>query len=117
MRGNDVLGIIFANAGDEALSEVTGFRSMASVPFGGGYRLIDFVLSSMVNAGMKKIGVLTNNNYQSLMDHLGSGKPWPGDRPPLRRHAEHEGRRQGHDHYYPQAPRGHGRIRPCGGAS
>lgn len=76
MRGNDVLGIIFANAGDEALSEVTGFRSMASVPFGGGYRLIDFVLSSMVNAGMKKIGVLTNNNYQSLMDHLGSGKPW-----------------------------------------
>ncbi len=76
MRGNDVLGIIFANEGDEALSEVTGFRSMASVPFGGGYRLIDFVMSSMVNAGIKKVGVLTNNNYQSLMDHLGSGKPW-----------------------------------------
>lgn len=76
MRGNDVLGLIFANEGDEALSEVTGFRSMASVPFGGNYRLIDFVLSSMVNSGVKKVGVLTNNNYQSLMDHIGSGKPW-----------------------------------------
>lgn len=76
MRGNDVLGLVFANEGDEALSEITGFRSMASVPFGGNYRLIDFVLSSMVNSGVKKVGILTNNNYQSLMDHIGSGKPW-----------------------------------------
>ena len=76
MRGNNVLGLILANADDGVLSEITGIRSMASVPFGGGYRLIDFVLSNMVNAGMTKVGVLTDNNYQSLMDHLGSGKPW-----------------------------------------
>ncbi len=76
MRGNNVLGLIFANADDGVLSEITGIRSMASVPFGGGYRLIDFVLSNMVNAGMTKVGVLTDNNYQSLMDHIGSGKPW-----------------------------------------
>lgn len=76
MRGNNVLGIIFANADDSAIPEITGVRSMASVPFGGGYRLIDFVLSKMVNAGMTKVGIITNNNYQSLMDHIGGGKPW-----------------------------------------
>lgn len=76
MRGNNVLGLITANADDGVLSEITGIRSMASVPFGGGYRLVDFALSNMVNAGVAKVGVLTDNNYQSLMDHIGSGKPW-----------------------------------------
>lgn len=76
MRGSNVLGVIFANDGDAVLSDVTGVRSVASVPFGGGYRLVDFTLSNLVNAGVAKVGVLTNNNYQSLMDHIGSGKPW-----------------------------------------
>ena len=76
MRGNNVLGLINANADDSVLSEITGIRSMASVPFGGGYRLVDFVLSNLVNSGVAKVGVLTDNNYQSLMDHIGSGKPW-----------------------------------------
>lgn len=49
---------------------------MASVPFGGRYRLIDFALSNMVNSGISKVGVITHNNYQSLMDHLGTGKDW-----------------------------------------
>ena len=76
MRGNNVLGLIFANVHDEEVPELTGIRSMASIPFGGGYRLVDFALSNMVNAGITKVGVLTNNNYQSLMDHIGSGTPW-----------------------------------------
>lgn len=76
MNGKDVLGIVFANTDDEVISEITGVRSMASVPFGGAYRLVDFVLSNMVNAGITKVGVVTNNNYQSLMDHIGSGKSW-----------------------------------------
>lgn len=76
MRGNNVLGLVFANLHDENVAELTGTRSMASVPFGGGYRMVDFMLSNMVNAGISKVGVLTNNNYQSLMDHIGSGKPW-----------------------------------------
>lgn len=76
MRGNNVLGIIFANADERNLPELTGFRSIASVPFGGSYRLIDFALSNMVNAGVAKVGIITNNNYQSLMDHVGGGKPW-----------------------------------------
>ncbi|MEG2720632.1 MAG: sugar phosphate nucleotidyltransferase, partial [Oscillospiraceae bacterium] len=47
-----------------------------SVPFAGRYRLIDFALSNMVNSGIEKVGVITKSNYQSLMDHLGKGKPW-----------------------------------------
>lgn len=76
MNGKDVLGLVFANTDDDVISEITGVRSMASVPFGGGYRLVDFVLSNMVNSGITKVGVVTNNNYQSLMDHIGSGKHW-----------------------------------------
>ena len=51
-------------------------RTMASVPFGCRYRLIDFTLSNMVNSGIGHVGVITHYNYQSLMDHLGSGKDW-----------------------------------------
>ena len=58
------------------LSEMTGLRTMGSVPFAGRYRLIDFALSTMVNSGITKVGVITKSNYQSLMDHLGTGKPW-----------------------------------------
>lgn len=76
MAASNVLGIIYSNAYDSLLSELTSVRTMGSVPFAGRYRLIDFVLSSMVNSGIGKVGVSTKANYQSLMDHLGSGKPW-----------------------------------------
>ena len=76
MASSNVLGIIYSNAYDSLLSELTSERTMGSVPFAGRYRLIDFVLSSMVNSGIGKVGVSTKANYQSLMDHLGSGKPW-----------------------------------------
>ena len=76
MTGNNILGIIYSNKYDECLSEITALRTMGSVPFGGRYRLIDFVLSNMVNSGIEKVGVITKSNYQSLMDHLGTGKPW-----------------------------------------
>lgn len=61
---------------DEKIRELTETRTMGSVPFGGRYRLIDFALSNMVNSGINKVGVITKSNYQSLMDHLGSGKAW-----------------------------------------
>lgn len=76
MRHNRALGLLFSNMHDEALPELTAVRAMGSVPFGGRYRLIDFTLSNMVNAGVSKVGVITKSNYQSLMDHLGSGKAW-----------------------------------------
>ena len=70
------MGLIYSNAYDSAIPELTTLRTMGSVPFGGRYRLIDFALSNMVNAGITKVGVATKSNYQSLMDHLGTGKPW-----------------------------------------
>ncbi|MBR3778436.1 MAG: glucose-1-phosphate adenylyltransferase subunit GlgD [Clostridia bacterium] len=76
MRNYSALGLIFANMHDESFRDGTAVRSMGSLPFGGRYRLIDFPLSAMVNAGITKVGVITKSNYQSLMDHLGSGKAW-----------------------------------------
>lgn len=70
------VGIVFSNLNDGNVSELTEVRTMGSVPFGGRYRMIDFVLSNMVNSGITKVGVITKTNYQSLMDHVGSGKDW-----------------------------------------
>ena len=76
MLKKKAMGIIFANMHDSAISEMTQQRSMASVPFGGRYRVIDFVLSNMVNSGITTVGLMTSNNYRSLIDHIGSGKDW-----------------------------------------
>lgn len=76
-----ILGIIFSNIlHTNETFEVTKVRTIASVPIGGRYRLIDFPLSSMVNAGVSSIGIITKSNYLSLMDHVGSGKEWDLDR-------------------------------------
>lgn len=69
-------GLIFSNIHDKNVPELTSKRSMASVPFGGRYRLVDFALSNMVNADITKVGIITHYNYQSLVDHLGTGKDW-----------------------------------------
>ena len=72
----DALGVIFPNAHDSLVPELVAERTMASVPFGGRYRLIDFVLSSMVNSGISNVSIVVKQNYHSLMDHLGSGREW-----------------------------------------
>jgi glucose-1-phosphate adenylyltransferase len=69
-------GIIFSNIHDKSLPELTRKRTMASIPFGCKYRLIDFALSNMVNSGITNVSVITHYNYQSLIDHIGSGKDW-----------------------------------------
>ena len=70
------VGIIFSNIHGKEVNELSAKRTLASVPFGGRYRIIDCVLSNMVNSGITKVGVITKRNYQSLMDHVGSGKDW-----------------------------------------
>lgn len=70
------LGIIFPNNYDEFIPELVSVRMMASIPFASRYRLIDFTLSGMVNCGINNISIVANKNYQSLMDHLGSGREW-----------------------------------------
>ena len=72
----DVMGIIYTGENDARLRELTSTRAIAALPIASRYRVIDFLVSSMVNAGIKNVGVITQKNYHSLMDHLGSGKEW-----------------------------------------
>ena len=69
-------GIIFSNIHDKNIPELTKLRTIASVPFGCRYRFIDFALSNMVNSNIYNVNVITQHNYHSLMDHIGSGKDW-----------------------------------------
>ena len=72
----DMHGLIFAYAAHLRLKELTERRTAASIPFGSRYRCIDFMMSNMVHAGIVDIGVVMRDSYQSLLDHLGSGKDW-----------------------------------------
>ena len=73
---NDVLGLIFAYSSDRAMRELVDHRTAASVPIAARYRCIDFMLSSMINSDINDVGVIMRQNYQSLLDHVGSGKDW-----------------------------------------
>ncbi|MEG1880194.1 MAG: sugar phosphate nucleotidyltransferase, partial [Oscillospiraceae bacterium] len=77
---NDMLGLIFAENPEVSLGELASIRSLAAVPVGGRYRIIDFMLSNIVNSHMFKAGITAPHNYQSLTDHLGTGKDWDMDR-------------------------------------
>ncbi|WKY44337.1 glucose-1-phosphate adenylyltransferase subunit GlgD [Eubacteriaceae bacterium ES2] len=73
----NVLGIILNIDGeDTTLKNFLEHRSLSTLPFGGRYRLIDFMLSNMVNSGITQIGVIGSHKYSSLVDHLGTGKEW-----------------------------------------
>ena len=71
-----VAGLILSNLHDGELPMLTAKRTMGAVPFGGRFRLLDFPLSAMVNAGISEIFVVAHHNYRSLMEHIGSGKDW-----------------------------------------
>ena len=72
----DVMGMIYTGEHDALLRELTITRAVAALPLAGRYRVIDFILSGMVNSGIRNVGVIMQKNYHSLMDHLGSGKEW-----------------------------------------
>ena len=73
---NNVMSVIFASDYESKLNELTVHRTTASLPFCGRYRLIDFALSNLVNAGITQIGIVTRSNYSSLMDHIRMGRDW-----------------------------------------
>lgn len=72
----DALGIIFPNSYDSLVPDLVSERLMASIPFASRYRMIDFILSDMVNCGIGNISIVVRKNYHSLLDHLGSGREW-----------------------------------------
>ena len=70
----NVTGIVFTN--DASLGELTTKRTMASLPFGGRYRQVDWALSNLACAGVRHIGIISRHNFQSLMNHIGDGEEW-----------------------------------------
>ena len=74
------IGLISATYSGNGFGGLTKERTLASLPFCGRYRLIDFALSNMVNSGIQTVGVITPYNSGSLIDHIGTGSPWSLDR-------------------------------------
>ena len=73
----DVFGLIYtSDESDMRLRDLTRSRSIAAMPIGGRYRVIDVLLSNLVHSGVSNVGLITQRNYHSLMDHLESGKAW-----------------------------------------
>lgn len=76
----NVLGLILSGGGGERLGVLTAERAVSALPFGGKYRVIDFVLSNCCHSGVDRVGVLAQHAPASLNDHIGSGRPWDLDR-------------------------------------
>ncbi len=77
----NAIGIVFSDSySRDERNELTRYRSGASLPVGCRFRAIDFILSGLVSANIRNIGILTKQNYGSLVDHLNGGKSWDLDR-------------------------------------
>ncbi|MGI2328668.1 sugar phosphate nucleotidyltransferase [Planococcus sp. YIM B11945] len=75
-----LMAIVDAAIRVPGLEDLTMYRSTASVPFAGRYRLIDFTLSNIVNSNINSVGIFPTNPFISLLDHVGMGKSWDMDR-------------------------------------
>ena len=71
-----MMGLVSTNYSGNDFGMLTEERPVASIPFGGRYRLVDFPLSNMVNSGINTVGLITPYMYRSLLDHVGNGKAW-----------------------------------------
>lgn len=70
------IGILSAIEDKQNLRRLADHRAVASIPLGGKYRVVDFMLSNMSNAGLTTIGLFTDNNSRALRDHVGTGRAW-----------------------------------------
>ncbi len=73
---SNAFGLIYTGENNPLMRDLAYSRAVAATPFGGRYRCIDFILSNLVNSGVTSVGLITQKNYHSLMDHLGAGKEW-----------------------------------------
>jgi len=80
MARNKLFGVINLSENDYYMKQLTNNRPLASIPFLGRYRLIDFTLSNLTNSGVDTVGIFLNDKYRSLMDHIANGKEWNLDR-------------------------------------
>ncbi len=76
----DTIALVLAGGRGASLSVLSAERAESALPFGGKYRVVDFVLSNCCHSGIVRVGVLTQHAPTSLHDHIGSGRPWDLDR-------------------------------------
>ncbi len=72
----DYMAVFNINENENEIRSLTTNRPIASIPFASRYRVIDFMLSNVVNAGITNVGIFYDNNTRSLIDHIDTGKPW-----------------------------------------
>ncbi len=77
---SDVLGVINLGEKENSIRNLTKIRPLANIPFAGRYRIIDFILSNMINSGIETISIVLKNKFHSLNDHIGPGKYWDLDK-------------------------------------
>ena len=72
----DTFAMVYAEPGNPLLGDLIAHRCVAALPVGGRFRAIDFLLSNLSASGIKDVGVITQRNFQSLDEHIGSGDAW-----------------------------------------
>ncbi len=76
----DAMALVLSGGGGERLGVLSAERAVSAVPFGGKYRIVDFVLSNCCHSGIEQVGLVTQHVPTSLHDHVGAGRPWDLDR-------------------------------------
>ena len=71
-----MFGLCLSDPHPDRAGDGSPFRTLSAARFAGRYRLVDFVLSNMVNSRIYSIGMVLNSHYQSLIEHIGMGKDW-----------------------------------------
>ena len=73
---NNTFAIVYAGHGNPLLGDLIEHRCVASMPLGGRFRSIDLLLTNLDDSGVRNVGIITQRNFQSLVEHVGSGAIW-----------------------------------------
>jgi len=71
-----MIGLCLSDPHPDRAGDGSPIRTLSAARFSGRYRLVDFMLSNMVNSKIVNIGMILNSHYQSLIGHIGMGKEW-----------------------------------------
>ena len=73
---NDTFAIVYAGHGNLLLGDLIAHRCVSAIPLAGRFRTIDVLLSNLSQSGIRNVGVVMQRNFQSLVEHIGSGDAW-----------------------------------------
>ncbi|ACV22724.1 Glucose-1-phosphate adenylyltransferase [Slackia heliotrinireducens] len=73
---NNTFAIVYAGHGNQLLGDLLSYRCVAGMPLAGRFRNIDFLFTNLADSGVRNVGLITQRNYQSLVEHVGSGAAW-----------------------------------------